>query len=376
MKRLLSGLIALCLLSPLAAWAQTEGAVTPGTAGTRSGLIGCYYPASTPAPAAGQQMAISCDVNGKLVVSATTSPTGTQDVNLTQVAGVAVATGHGTAAGALRVELPTDGTGQVTVSGVATAANQVTAQSSLTNIESYTSRLLSSAGPATPGAVPAPTTFLLGGLKYNAAPLTFVDGDTGSFQGDANGYLKVNIAAGAAAGGTSSTFGAAFPGPGTAAGYNDGTNMQGARVFDLDSGAGAEYGLGVNLRSAGSGGSAETGVAANPLRVDPTGTTTQPVSLTNAGPATGTLSSVSGATSSTTLLAANASRKGATIYNDSNAALYIALSATAVSATAFTYLLNPGGSYELPLVQGGVYTGQISGIWTSATGAARITELQ
>lgn len=36
-----------------------------------------------------------------------------QDVNLAQVAGVATATGHGLAAGAVRVELPTDGTGVV-----------------------------------------------------------------------------------------------------------------------------------------------------------------------------------------------------------------------------------------------------------------------
>lgn len=45
-----------------------------------------------------------------------------QSVNLTQVAGASVATGHGTAAGAIRVELPTDGTGLVTVAQ-ATAAN-------------------------------------------------------------------------------------------------------------------------------------------------------------------------------------------------------------------------------------------------------------
>ena len=49
-----------------------------------------------------------------LPVNATFSPSGTQDVNITKVAGATVATGHGTAAGALRVELPTDGTGQVT----------------------------------------------------------------------------------------------------------------------------------------------------------------------------------------------------------------------------------------------------------------------
>lgn len=38
---------------------------------------------------------------------------GTEDVNIAQVAGATVATGHGTAAGTLRVELPTDGTGVV-----------------------------------------------------------------------------------------------------------------------------------------------------------------------------------------------------------------------------------------------------------------------
>ncbi len=78
-------------------------------------------------------------------------------------------------------------------------------------------------------------------------------------------------------GGTSSSFGSAFPSTGTAGGYSDGTNMQTARVFDADSGGGTQYVLGVNLRLAGSGGSVEAATASNPLRIDPTGTTTQPV---------------------------------------------------------------------------------------------------
>jgi hypothetical protein len=48
-----------------------------------------------------------------LPVSATFSPSGTQDVNLKQVGGAAVATGNGTAATSIRVALPTDGTGVV-----------------------------------------------------------------------------------------------------------------------------------------------------------------------------------------------------------------------------------------------------------------------
>jgi hypothetical protein len=80
------------------------------------------------------------------------------------------------------------------------------------------------------------------------------------------------------AGGTSSSYGAAFPAVGTGAGFNDGSFMQGARVFDVDSGAGTQYVLGVVLRKSASGGSIELGTATDPIRVDPTGTTTQPIS--------------------------------------------------------------------------------------------------
>lgn len=58
---------------------------------------------------------------------------------------------------------------------------------------------------------------------------------------------------------------------------SDGTNPV-TKTFDLDSGAGTEYNLGVGLRKAASGGSVEAGTSSDPLRVDPTGTTVQPVS--------------------------------------------------------------------------------------------------
>ena len=93
---------------------------------------------------------------------------------------------------------------------------------------------------------------------------------------DLSGNLRTSASGGS--GGTSSSFGAAFPATGTASGFTDGTNMQGARVFDLDTDAGTQYGLGVNLRFSGAGGSVEAGTSANPVRVDPTGTTPQPVS--------------------------------------------------------------------------------------------------
>lgn len=82
---------------------------------------------------------------------------------------------------------------------------------------------------------------------------------------------------GGGGGGTSSSFGAAIPATGTATGYSDGTNMQLPRVFDTDSGAGSQYVPGVSLRKTASGGSVEAGTSSDPLRVDPTGTTPQPV---------------------------------------------------------------------------------------------------
>ncbi len=87
--------------------------------------------------------------------------------------------------------------------------------------------------------------------------------------------------------------------------------------------------------------------------------------------ATNTNSSVAGNASSMSLLASNTSRKGATIYNDSTATLYIAFSASAASTTAYVAQIPPNGYYEAPYG----YTGQIYGIWSSATGNARINEI-
>lgn len=88
-----------------------------------------------------------------------------------------------------------------------------------------------------------------------------------------------------------------------------------------------------------------------------------------------TLSNVSSSASNVTLLAANPSRQGASIYNDSTAILYIKMGATA-STSSFTIALPAGATpaaaafFEVPFG----YTGQIDGIWASANGAARVTE--
>lgn len=61
------------------------------------------------AGAAGNALAVNADGS----INVVTGGSATQDVNLAQVAGATVATGHGVAAGTIRVELPTDGTGVV-----------------------------------------------------------------------------------------------------------------------------------------------------------------------------------------------------------------------------------------------------------------------
>lgn len=87
--------------------------------------------------------------------------------------------------------------------------------------------------------------------------------------------------------------------------------------------------------------------------------------------ATATLANVSGSASSVTLQASNTARRGLVIVNDSTVNLYVKFGSTA-SATSFTYKLPPGATLELPVP---IYTGIVTGIWDSATGSARMTEI-
>jgi hypothetical protein len=73
---------------------------------------------------------------------------------------------------------------------------------------------------------------------------------------------------------------------------------------------------------------------------------------------------------SVTVLGSNANRKGACIFNDSTSAAYICFGATA-SATVFTVKLAASAYYEVPFG----YTGLITGVWVTANGNARVTEI-
>jgi hypothetical protein len=96
-----------------------------------------------------------------------------------------------------------------------------------------------------------------------------------------------------------------------------------------------------------------------------------PVSTTVTGNATGTASNVGDSASSVTVLASNAARKGATLWNDSTSVAYVKLGATA-SATSCAVKMRADAYYEVPFN----YTGIIDAIWVSdAGGSMRVTEI-
>jgi hypothetical protein len=99
-------------------------------------------------------------------------------------------------------------------------------------------------------------------------------------------------------------------------------------------------------------------------------TVTNPVPVKTAQTTGSAQTSVAGSATNVTVLVANTARRGATVYNDSSALLYLKLGATA-SVTSFTVKMVAEAYYEVPFG----YTGIIDGIWASATGSARITEI-
>ena|SRR5215831_5754479 len=106
----------------------------------------------------------------------------------------------------------------------------------------------------------------------------------------------------------------------------------------------------------------------NALKVDGSAVT-QPV-LTKRS-LVGVQSSVASSASSVTILASNVNRLGATVYNDSTQILYLLLGAGPASTSVYTVQLASQAYYEVPFN----YTAQLTGIWASANGNARVTEL-
>lgn len=101
------------------------------------------------------------------------------------------------------------------------------------------------------------------------------------------------------------------------------------------------------------------------------------LSVTQAFAATSTLANVASSATSVSLLNANNNRKTAIIINDSTSDLYVTLNASAASTTNYSLFLaaKVGNTPSFLAINGDDYSGEIRGIWSSANGFARITEV-
>lgn len=120
-----------------------------------------------------------------LAVGATFTPSGTQDVNLKQANGASVAVGHGVAATAIRVELPTDGTGTIVLPvGASTSALQTTGNASLVSLGNAFSNSFSNITTATTTTVKSGAGTLrsvtINSLGTVASVVTIYDNTAGS----------------------------------------------------------------------------------------------------------------------------------------------------------------------------------------------------
>jgi len=82
---------------------------------------------------------------------------------------------------------------------------------------------------------------------------------------------------------------------------------------------------------------------------------------------------VSAATSATTLQIANAARRGASVYYDGAAVLYLILGDE--TPTSSLYTLKMGDGYVTYFEVPAGFTGKIAGIWSAAVGSALVTEI-
>lgn len=88
-------------------------------------------------------------------------------------------------------------------------------------------------------------------------------------------------------------------------------------------------------------------------------------------PSTATTTNVDASVFETVLLASNASRKSAGLINTSAKILLIKLG-TGIGSRNFSYLVQPGASWNLPAP---TYTGVVTGIWVGLDGGALVTEM-
>lgn len=108
------------------------------------------------------------------------------------------------------------------------------------------------------------------------------------------------------------------------------------------------------------------------MAVAPLFTPVDTLGYPSSGPAsTATLANVASSATSVQLFAANPAARGRQVKNDSTAVLYLKYG-TGASTTSYTVDIAAGGYLEFPAP---CYSGVVHGIWASANGAARVTEV-
>lgn len=132
----------------------------------------------------------------------------------------------------------------------------------------------------------------------------------------------------------------------------------------------ASRALHTNLRNASG---TEIATSGNPLRIDPTGTTAQPISASQTATTVSTDTEVSVTGSSTQLLAANSSRKKVFIQNHGTGYVRVRLAATALTTSPIR-LVPEVGTYELKSEDGFVYRGVINAISETGTNLVGVIE--
>lgn len=171
-----------------------------------------------------------------------------------------------------------------------------------------------------------------------------------------NSVVYAPLAGGGGGGGTQYTDGATPPA----------NPIGGALIYD-NAGAwvdvGTDHGLPITVNNANPNGQATT------ANSSPVTWASNQTPLTSS---TATKANVAGSVSSVTILAANNNRKQALIYNDSTALLYLDLTGGTASSSSYSVQVPAQGYFELPPQP--IYTGLITGIWSVATGNARVTE--
>lgn len=313
---------------------STTGAAIPSTAVMVGGSDGANL-RSIFLDSSGRQIIIGAAANGAAVAG---NP-------------VLIAGSDGTNARSIRTA--TDGTVRVDPTGTTTQPVSGTvsaAQSGTWNITNISGTVSLPTGAATEASLikltlaqgsttSGQTGALILGAVTTAAP-SYTTGQSSPLSLDTTGALRItgSISASNPSVGSNN---AAIPTSSTQIGGSDGTNLQAARVFDGDTGGGTQFILGVGLRKAASGGTVEAGTSTDPLRTDPTGTTTQPVSGTVTANQGGTWTVQPGNTANTTPWLATVSQGG------NNAVVKAASTAAVAADPALVVAISPNNSISI-----------------------------